>query len=320
MTTGDPGAVRPGAVRRRSVAVVGQGARGLLMGAADVVPGVSGGTVALVLGIYHRLVEQISSASHVPTPLVRGEVRDSWRRFRSLDWWFILPLLGGIGVAVFSLAGVIEHQLEARPVEMAALFFGLVSGSVVVASRLVQGWDVRRLCIALFVAIAAFVFLGLRSGPAADPSLLFVLAAGMIAICAMILPGISGSFLLLMLGMYDFILGSVTDLNLAVLGVFIIGCAVGLAAFSRVLHWGLVRHERNLLAALIGLMVGSLRVLWPWPDGTDGNAPLALPSGDLWVPLAAAVCGFLVVLAVTTIAERIGHRTDADLAAELGTD
>jgi len=290
------------------------------MGAADVVPGVSGGTVALVLGIYHRLIEQVSGASHVPGPLLRGDVRGSWHRFRSLDWWFILPLVTGVGLAVFSLAGVIEHQLEARPVVMAALFFGLVAGSVVVASRLVQGWDARRLLTTLVVASLAFVLLGLRSGPVSDPSLVIVLLAGMVAICAMILPGISGSFLLLMMGMYDYILGSVTDLNLLVLGVFVVGCAGGLAAFSRVLHWGLVHHERTLLAGLIGLMVGSLRVLWPWPDGTDGNAPLEWPSGEVWGPIAAAVAGFVVVLAVTAVAERVQHRTDADLATELGTD
>lgn len=290
------------------------------MGAADIVPGVSGGTVALVLGIYHRLIEQVSSASHVPGPLVRGNVRESWARFRALDWWFILPLVAGIGLAVFSLASVIEHQLEARPVLMAGLFFGLVTGSIVVASRLVQGWDGQRLLTALVVAIAAFFVLGLRSGPVSDPSLIVVLLAGMIAICAMILPGISGSFLLLMMGLYDYILGSVSDLNLLVLGVFVIGCAVGLAAFSRVLHWGLVHHERTLLAGLIGLMVGSLRVLWPWPDGTDGNAPLEWPSGNVWGPVAAAIVGFVVVVAITAIAERISHRTDADLATELGTD
>ena len=290
------------------------------MGAADIVPGVSGGTVALVLGIYHRLIEQVSSASHVPGPLVRGNVRESWARFRALDWWFILPLVAGIGLAVFSLASLIEHQLEARPVLMAGLFFGLVTGSIVVASRLVQGWDGQRLLTALVVAIVAFFVLGLRSGPVSDPSLIVVLLAGMIAICAMILPGISGSFLLLMMGLYDYILGSVSDLNLLVLGVFVIGCAVGLAAFSRVLHWGLVHHERTMLAGLIGLMVGSLRVLWPWPDGTDGNAPLEWPSGTVWGPVAAAVGGFVLVLAITAIAERVGHRSDADLATELGTD
>lgn len=299
---------------------MGQGARGVLMGAADIVPGVSGGTVALVLGIYHRLIEQVSSASHVPGPLVRGNPRASWQRFRDLDWWFIVPLVIGIGLAVFSLAGVIEHQLETRPVLMAGLFFGLVAGSVVVASRLVQGWDVTRLLTTLVVAVAAFFVLGLRSGPLSDPSLFIVLLAGMIAICAMILPGISGSFLLLMMGMYDYVLGAVSDLRLGVLAVFAVGCAVGLAVFSRVLHWGLVHHERTMLAGLIGLMVGSLRVLWPWPDGTEGNAPLELPSGDVWGPIVAAVVGFAAVLVVTAIAERVGRRTDADLATELGAD
>ena len=202
---------------------------------------------------------------------------------------------------------------------MAALFFGLVGGSVVVAARLVQGWDARRLATAAVVAVLAFFVLGQRSGPVQDPSLLVYLAAGSIAICAMILPGISGSFLLLMLGIYDNVLGAVTDRDLVVLAVFMVGCVVGLALFSRVLHWGLVHHERTLLAALIGLMLGSLRVLWPWPDGTDSTT-LAAPAGDVVIPVVIAVVAFVVVIVVDIVGERLTHRTDAELAAELGSD
>jgi putative membrane protein len=293
--------------------------RGFVMGTADVVPGVSGGTVALVLGIYPRLIAVISDGSHALGSLVRLDVRGFIARLKALDWMFLIPLLVGIGVAVVSLAGVIDHLLETQPVRMAALFFGLVGGSVVVAARLVQGWDARRLVIAGAVAVLAFFVLGQRSGPVQDPSLLVYLAAGSIAICAMILPGISGSFLLLMLGMYDNVLGAVTDRDLVVLAVFMVGCVVGLALFSRVLHWGLVHHERTLLAALIGLMLGSLRVLWPWPDGTESTT-LAAPAGDVVVPVVIAVAAFALVIVVDIVGERLTHRTDAELAAELGSD
>lgn len=289
------------------------------MGAADVVPGVSGGTVALVLGIYPRLIAVISDGSHALGSLVRFDVRGFIARLRALDWAFLIPLLAGIGVAVVALAGVIDHLLETQPVRMAALFFGLVGGSVVVATRLVQGWDAGKVAITAVTAVIAFLVLGQRSGPVQDPSLLLYLVAGSIAICAMILPGVSGSFLLLMLGMYDNVLGAVTDRDLVVLAVFMIGCVVGLALFSRVLHWGLVHHEFTLLAALIGLMVGSLRVLWPWPDGTDSTT-LAAPSGDVVVPILIAAGALAVVVGVSVVGERLVHRTDAELAAELGSD
>lgn len=301
---------------KRSLAQV---ARGLLMGAADVVPGVSGGTVALVVGIYPRLIAVISDGSHALGSLVRFDIRGFVARLRTLDWVFLIPLLVGIGVAVVSMAGVIDHLLETQPVRMAALFFGLVGGSVVVAARLVQGWDARRVGITAVTAVVAFFVLGQRSGPVEDPSLLLYLVAGSIAICAMILPGVSGSFLLLMMGMYDNVLGAVTDRDLVVLAVFMVGCVVGLALFSRALHWGLVHHEFTLLAGLIGLMLGSLRVLWPWPDGTD-TTTIAAPAGDVVVPIIIAVVGFAVVVGVSVVGERLVHRTDAELAAELGSD
>ena len=133
-----------------------------------------------------------------------------------------------------------------------------------------------------------------------------------------IVPGVSGSFLLLMLGMYDTVLAAVTDRDISALGVFMLGAVVGLALFSQVLHWGLVNHERTVLAGLIGLMVGSLRVLWPWPDGTDGTE-VSGPQGDWWVPVGLAVLGALVVVAITKLGERFEDRTDDDLATELQT-
>jgi putative membrane protein len=289
------------------------------MGAADVVPGVSGGTVALVLGIYQRLIAVVTDGSHALGRLLRGDLRGFGERLRAIDWWFLVPLLAGIGIAIVSLARVITHLLESQPVRMASLFLGLVLGSVIVAARLVQGWDARRVAVLVVVGAVAFVVLGLGGGAVEDPSMPIYFAAGAVAICAMILPGISGSFILLMLGMYQNVLDAVSERDLPVIMVFAVGCVVGLAAFSRLLHWGLVHHERTLLAALIGLMLGSLRVLWPWPDGVE-SPEVAWASGDVVVPIVLAAVGVIVVLAVAQIGERVSHRTDADLARELGAD
>lgn len=300
------------------IQIVAQAVRGFLMGAADIVPGVSGGTVALVLGIYNRLIDAVRTGSSALGRFVRADIKGGIELLRSVDWLFLIPLGAGIGAAVLALSHTIETLLEEQPVNMAALFFGLVVGSIAIASSLVQGWDAQRAAILVGVAVVAFFVLGQRSGPVEDPALWMFFASGAVAICAMILPGVSGSFLLLMLGMYDTLLAAVTDRDLPALGVFMVGAVVGLALFSQALHWGLVNHEKTVLAGLIGLMVGSLRVLWPWPDGTDSTA-MTGPQGDWWVAVGFAVLGAVAVVVITKVAERFEGRTAADLTDELET-
>ncbi|HSL58925.1 MAG TPA: DUF368 domain-containing protein [Acidimicrobiales bacterium] len=284
--------------------------RGFLMGAADVVPGVSGGTIALVLGIYQRLIDNVRKGAGVLSSLARGQLPEAWSRIRDIEWVWLVALLAGIGLAIVSLAHTIEVLLDEQPVRMAALFFGLVAGSVVIATRLLRRpVPVHGLVVAA-VAVAAFSLLGLRSGPVDDPSLLGYLGAGAVAICAMILPGVSGSFLLLMLGMYDNVLGAVTDRDLAVLAVFLVGCVLGLAVFSTLLHWLIARHHDLVMAALIGLMIGSLRVLWPWPEGTGGTT-MTWPEGDVVVPVLLAVVGFAAVTGISGIADRADEASRA---------
>jgi putative membrane protein len=295
---------------------IAQVVRGILMGAADIVPGVSGGTVALVLGIYQRLITNVRDGARALGSLVRLDLRGFVSRLRAVEWGFLLPLAAGIGVAIIALASIIETLLEEQPVRMAALFFGLVVGSIYVASTLVKGWDGPRLGLSAVTAVTTFVVLGFRSGPLEDPALWMFFLSGAVAICAMILPGVSGSFLLLMLGMYDNVLGAVTDRDVLALGVFATGCVLGLALFSQGLHWGLVHHERTVLAALIGLMAGSLRVLWPWPDGTDGTA-VAMPADDVVGPILLALLGATLVIVITKVAERFEHRSAEDLRDEL---
>lgn len=266
------------------------------MGSADVVPGVSGGTIALVLGIYERLVHAIRTGAAALGSLVRGRLGEAVQRARAVEWNFLVPLLAGIGIAVVSLAALIEHFLDEEPTNTAAVFFGLVAGSILVAWQLVRRWDGRQIGTAAAVALVAFAVLGLRSGEISDPSSVFFFVAGAIAIIAMILPGISGSFILLMLGMYEAVLAAVNDRDLLVVGVFAVGAVIGLATFSTLLDRMLRDHHDTVMAGLIGLMAGSLRVLWPWPDGTD-TANLASPSEPL-VPVVLAVIGFAVVMVI----------------------
>lgn len=297
--------------------------RGFVMGAADVVPGVSGGTVALVFGIYQRLVDAIRTGSSALGSFVKLQWKDGFQKLREVEWAFLVPLLAGIGIAVLTLASVIEHQLEENPLEMASLFLGLVAGSVVVAWQLLERRDLQRIVVLVAVAAGTFLFLGLTGGTSeesvsqvADPELWAYFLAGSIAICAMILPGISGSFILVMLGMYTAVLGSVSDRDLVPAAVFALGAVIGLALFSQVLHWALNEHYDTVIAALIGLMLGSIRVLWPWPGGVDSTA-LEAPDEKVALLTGIAVVAALVVVGVNLLANRLEDRTIEEEADEL---
>jgi len=275
---------------------------GLLMGSADVVPGVSGGTIALVTGIYERLVASIRSGSSALGSLIKGDLAGTKRNLRDVEWVFVLLLLGGIFTAVLSLAHFIGMQLEENPVILAAGFFGLVVGSIAVAIRMIREPAISHLWVGLLVGVSLFVTLGLGSGDVREsPGLLAYFGSAALAICAMILPGISGSLILVLIGMYDSVLGAVTDRDFASVGVFILGAIVGLAFFSQILHVALRRWHDMVLAGLIGLMAGSLRIVWPWPDGVQGAA-LGAPNSDVLMALLAMVVGFGVVLGVAQLA------------------
>ena len=287
--------------------------RGIAMGAADVVPGVSGGTIAVVLGIYERLVDAIRGLAAAAGRLLRGHWREARLRLGGVDWWLIVPLLAGILGTILLLASVIETQLEERPETMAGLFCGLVAASAVSACRLFDWRGAAQASLMAVSATATFALLGLQSGPVADPSLPVLAGAGAVAICAMILPGISGAFLLLMLGMYGAVINMVTDLRYAEAAAFGAGAAVGLALFSTLLGWLLDRARNPVMAVLVGLMAGSLRVLWPWPNGVGvisrhdhdvvSGTGLAWPAADQWLaPTTAAVIGFAAVLVVARLA------------------
>jgi putative membrane protein len=309
---------------------VAQFARGFAMGTADIVPGVSGGTVALVLGIYERLIRNIHLGAQALRSLLSGDLETFGAKLRSVQWLWLISLLVGILTAIAVLASVLERLLDEQPVRMAALFFGLVAGAVVVAWRLMRTIDARAIALMAVVAVALFALLGLRTDTSAGTSsgtggdevvtqpLWIFFITGAVAICAMILPGVSGSFILVMVGMYSEVLGAVNERDVVTLGVFALGCVVGLALFSSLLDWLLKHHHDVVVAALIGLMLGSLRVLWPWPGGTDTTA-LALPADDIAVPVALAVLGFAVVVGVEFVGQRLTRSARREMPSTMSS-
>ena len=283
------------------------------MGAADVVPGVSGGTVALLTGIYDRLIENIGIGSRSLGRLVRADLHGTFRQLGRVEWGFLVPLGIGLLAAVFLLAGVIEETLIEHPEPMAGLFLGLVAASVLITGRDVE-WTPSRLAAAGLVGLALFVALGWQGAPVADPEAPALFGAGAVAICAMVLPGISGSFLLLMMGMYASLIDIIDDRLLADAAIFGAGAVFGLACFSTLLARLLADRPHEVLAVMVGLLLGSTRVLWPWPHGvgvvshhTDeaiSGSGLGWPDavGGLVSPIVLAVTAMAMVLVISRLA------------------
>ncbi len=268
---------------------------GMLMGAADIVPGVSGGTVALILNVYERLVTAIT---HFDSKLLRLVRQRRWSDAAiHVDLRFLIGLGAGIATGILSLASLMHHLLESHEDRTHAVFCGLILASTLVVSRRIGRWssEVAGAFVVGIVGAALLVGLPVLSAPPSGPG--YILFCGMVGICAMILPGISGAFLLLILGRYKFITGllkavlhgEITLDAIATLAVFALGCISGLLAFSRVLRWLLVRFHDQTLALLCGFMLGSLRKLWPlreWPPSDAREAVLVL---TLFVVATASV-------------------------------
>ncbi|GAB4411077.1 MAG: DUF368 domain-containing protein [Anaerolineae bacterium] len=236
---------------------------GFSMGSADLVPGVSGGTMALLFGIYEELIHSIKTVSSKALKLaLQGRIRDAlW----VVPWEFLVPLGTGILAAIFSLARLISHLLTHHPVFVWSFFFGLVTASVWVVGRRVGRWTAKACGAMAAGAIATYLIVGAVPGhtPAELPAFFL---AGMIAIMAMILPGISGSFLLVLMGKYAQLLEAVTNRDVLTLGVFTLGAVVGLALFSRFLSYMFAHHHQPMMAFLTGVLLGSLRKVWPWKE------------------------------------------------------
>lgn len=288
---------------------VGVFVRGLMMGTADVVPGVSGGTIALIVGIYARLLRAIRTGATVPVHLVREGLGTAVTTFREVEWRFLLPLAAGIGLALLTGAELVPIALERYPVQSRGLFLGLIIASLVVPARHVGTWSPRLVGLVAIAAVAGFLLVGLPPGSVDEPALPLVFLAAAVAICAMILPGISGSFLLVTMGMYEVSLRAVSDRDLAYIAVFVMGAVVGLGLIARLLEHLLARYTDLTMATLLGLMMGSLRALWPWQDDTRSLLPPDL-DGPFATTVALVVVGIVLVGGLIALGHRRAAATD----------
>ena len=240
--------------------------KGCAMGMADVVPGVSGGTIAFISGIYEELLDSIRSINASALKLLlRFRLAEFWRH---INGRFLLPVLLGIAVAIFSLARLMTYLLVNHPIGIWSFFFGLIVASALLVAKQIGRWDWRTVLAFVVGAVAAWWIT--VATPAETPNdWWFVMLSGAIAICAMILPGISGAFILLLLGKYQYIMHAVGEFNIPVIVVFVIGAAAGIISFSHLLSW-LLKHWHDVtVAVLMGFMVGSLNKVWPWKETVE---------------------------------------------------
>lgn len=282
--------------------------KGIAMGAADVVPGVSGGTVAFITGIYERLLNAINAIDLDAIKLLfQFKIKELWDK---LDLNFLIPLLSGIGIAIFSLAKLMKYLLVNEPIGLWSFFFGLIIASTLLVSKEVTKWNIGSI-ISLIIGVVFSYYITIATPSEAPEGLIYVFIAGMIAICAMILPGISGSFMLLLMGQYNHILGAISSFKLDIIAVFGAGAAIGITTFSRVLTFLLNKYHDLTIALLSGVMIGSLNKVWPWKKVletyTDRHGEIKplieqsiLPQhfeGDnqLFLAIGLAIIGFLLV-------------------------
>ena len=285
--------------------------KGFLMGAANVVPGVSGGTMALITGIYTDIVDALNA---VMTPsvwklLFKGRIREFWSAVRG---GFLLALGIGMVASVFTLAKLIEYTLVQAPIQTWSFFFGLIVASAVYMLAEIKGWRWQDV---LFTAVGIALGVSVCTlSPAQTPDALwFIFICGAVAICTMILPGISGSFILLVMGKYDYMMAAVSALDWGTLAVFAVGCVVGLLAFAKALHWLLGRWERQTMLVLLGFVLGSLVKVWPWANvpatGAPAGAALAISEGaalaapaGVWTAVLWMAVGAVTVVIIELIA------------------
>ena len=278
------------------------GIKGACMGAADVIPGVSGGTIAFITGIYDEFVGSIARVdAEAVRLLLKGKIRNFWNH---INGWFLLSVLAGIGVSVVSLAGLMQMFLNDHPIQTWAFFFGLIVASSIFILRGISGWKVREVVLVI-LGIALGVTVCTLSPTQTPDALWFIFLSGALAICAMILPGISGSFILLILGKYEYIMGAITGLvsgenftgNLLIIGVFLAGAVIGILGFSKFLHWLLARWNKETLIVLAGFIIGSLVKVWPWNE----TAVMSADGLHIGGAVIFALIGFSLVTGVEIV-------------------
>ena len=286
--------------------------KGICMGAADVIPGVSGGTIAFIMVIYGELLDSIKSVNGEAFKLLfSGKISAFWKH---INGTFLASLFTGILISVFSIAKLMKYLLEFHPVPLWSFFFGLILASAIYILKGLDKWSLQNI-ISLLSGVAIGVFICLASPGQTPDALWFIFLSGAIAICAMILPGISGSFILLLLGKYAFVMEAVSTLNIPVLVVFAVGACIGIVCFSHFLSWLLKKFYMLTIALLSGFMIGSLLKVWPWkvPGAQEGFDYPALPGTfeqvtgadpQLLMSIGFMVLGLAIVLLIEFMAAK----------------
>ncbi|NNE69054.1 MAG: DUF368 domain-containing protein [Rhodothermales bacterium] len=273
-------------------------AHGFGIGIANVIPGVSGGTMALIFGIYERLIETANDGIAAGVHLLKGDLKGFRDGLAAMPWGFMLPLILGIIAAPFLGAGLLSDLLETRPQLMRGLFFGLIVGSLPIPFLRIAKRSSATYGLVLTAAALAWWLSSIPAGGAMDPAAWMIFAAAALAISAMVLPGVSGAYLLLILGMYQATLDALDSLDLFFLVLFGAGAAVGLAGFTVLLNWLLKTRHDATMAVLVGLMLGSLRALWPW---MDGESIVRMPGvGDSVLPVLGLAAAGLLLTGILT--------------------
>jgi len=293
--------------------------KGVAMGAADVVPGVSGGTIAFISGIYEELIESINKINFGALKVWKNEGFKSF--WNHINGTFFVFLFAGIIISIASLAKVVTYFLEVHPVLIWSFFFGLIVASVWLIGKTIKTWTLSAILMLLIGTLIAFYISSIESVATVDAKW-YIFLSGAIAICAMILPGISGSFILVLMGSYHLVLEAVKSRDLAVIGLFAVGCMVGLLTFARLLKYLFHNFKEVTIALLTGFMVGSLYKVWPWKIKV-GDEPLVIHSNGkedwmmtnvlpsnfdgealLWPAIGCAVGGMLLILILERFAPK----------------
>ncbi len=283
--------------------------RGSLIGIAELIPGISGGTIALITGVYKRVIDSAAEAVRGIVLLFgfsKANFAKSSTHFKAISWSLLIPMLIGMVTAIFVGAGIVEPLLEQYPTVTKAVFAGLIAASLFVPITLSgMGWKLSHYLVLVLSASAAFAFTSIPRAADADPSFIVIVVSAAFAVCALVLPGISGSYLLLALGMYAPTLAAVNDRDFGYLGTFVLGAILGLASFVSLLQWLLANKIKMTMVVMTGLMIGSLRALWPWQSETGA---VLMPEASFGLELLMFGVGSAIVFGLVILERRMGHK------------
>jgi putative membrane protein len=283
--------------------------RGSLIGIAELIPGISGGTIALITGVYKRIIDSAAEAVRGIVLLFgfsKANFAKSSTHFKAISWSLLIPMLIGMVTAIFVGAGIVEPLLEQYPTVTKAVFAGLIAASLFVPITLSgMGWKISHYLVLLVSALGAFAFTSIPRAADADPSFIVIVVSAAFAVCALVLPGISGSYLLLALGIYAPTVAAVNDRDFGYLGTFVLGAILGLASFVSLLQWLLANKIKMTMVVMTGLMIGSLRALWPWQSETGA---VLMPEASFGLELLMFGVGSAIVFGLVILERRMGHK------------